>query len=81
MRATRSTTSTANSFSRFALLRGRELVVEDQRVDVERLRGSAYLLRLALSDVRRGIRCAPALQLGMDRLRRRGIGEQRELDE
>ena len=38
-----------------ALLRGRELVVEDDDVDVERVADLAQLLGLALADVRRGV--------------------------
>ena len=62
-----------------ALLRGRELVVEDDDVDVERLRDRLELLGLALADVGRGVGGAPALQLGVDRLGAGGVGEQREL--
>ena len=64
-----------------ALLRGRELVVEDHDVDVEALRDGLQLFGLALADVGRGVGSAAALQLGVHGLGARGVGEQRELVE
>src|SRR6516165_9018315 len=46
----------SESLLEVALLRGAELVVEDDDVDVERLGGRAELLGLARSDVGRGVR-------------------------
>ena len=62
-----------------ALLGGRQLVVEDDDVDVERFRDGPQLLRLALADVGGGVGRAPALQLRVHRFRARGVGEQGEL--
>jgi len=62
-----------------ALLRGRELVVEDHDVDVERLPAARissalpFPMYVAGSGVRR-------VATRHDRLGARGIGEQRELD-
>ena len=53
-----------------ALLRGRELVVEDHDVDVERVREVAQLFGLALADVGRRIGRAAPLQHRVDRCRR-----------
>ena len=79
--ATRSTTSHGEELLEVALLRGRELVVEHDDVDVERVGELAQLLRLARSDVGRGVGSVAALQLRVDRIGARGVGEQRELVE
>ncbi len=62
-----------------ALLGGRQLVVEDHDVDVERLADRLQLLGLALADVGRRVGRAPALQLGVDGLGAGRVGEQRQL--
>ena len=64
-----------------ALLRGRQLVVEHDDVDVERFADLVQLLRLALAHVRRGIGRRPALERDVHRLRARGLGEERQLEE
>ena len=64
-----------------ALLRGRQLVVEHDDVDVERLAELAQLLGLALPDVGGGVGRRAPLQRDVHRLGARGLGEQRELDE
>ena len=64
-----------------ALLRGRELVVEDHEVDVERVRELAQLLGLARADVGRGIGTVAPLEHELDRFGARGVDEQRELVE
>ena len=64
-----------------ALLGRRELVVEDDEVDVEGVRGPAQLVGLAGPDVGRRVGTVPALQHGADRLRARGVGEAAQLFE
>ena len=64
-----------------AQLRGREFVVEDHDVDVERFAELPQLLRFPLADVRRGIRHRPALHLARDDLDAGSLGELRELVE
>ena len=62
-----------------ALLRGRELVVEDDEVDVERVGELLQLLGLAGTDVGRGVGRVAPLQHELDGLGARGVGEAREL--
>ena len=64
-----------------ALLRGRELVVEDRHVDVVRLGVLGELLRFALADVGGRLRRGPPLQLAVHGLGTRGDGEPRQLVE
>ena len=64
-----------------ALLRGRELVVEHDEVDVERLGELLQLLRLARTDVGGGVGRVASLQHELDRIGARGVDEQRELVE
>ena len=79
--ATRSTTSHGEDLLEVALLRGRQLVVEHDEIDVERVGGLAQLLGLARADVGRGVGRVAALQLHVDGIGARGVGEQRELVE
>ena len=62
-----------------ALLRGRELVVEHDEVDVERVGELLQLLGLARADVGRGVGRVASLQHELDRIRAGGVDEQREL--
>ena len=62
-----------------ALLRGRELVVEDHEVDVERVGELLQLLGLARTDVGRGVGRVAPLQHELDRLGAGGVGEARQL--
>src|SRR5262249_44649378 len=64
-----------------ALLRGRQLVVEHDDVDVERVGKAGELGGLALADVRRGVRAVAPLELAVHDLRAGRVGEQRELVE
>ena len=64
-----------------ALLRGRELVVEHDEVDVERLGELLQLLRLARADVGGGVGRVAPLQHELDRIGARGVDEERELVE
>ena len=63
------------------LLGGRELVVEDDDVDVVGVGGAPQLLGLAGSDVGRGVGPVAALQHGLDGLGAHGVGQSGELVE
>ena len=64
-----------------ALLRGRELVVEHDEVDVERVGELLQLRGLARADVGGGIGRVAPLQHELDRLGAGGVDEERELVE
>ena len=64
-----------------ALLRGRELVVEHDEVDVERLGELLQLLGLARADVGGGVGRVAPLQHELDGVGAGGVDEQRELVE
>src|SRR5207302_8741516 len=64
-----------------AALRGRQVVVEDDGVGVDRVGDVAQLLGLALAHVRRRIGAVAALQDALDLVRARSVDELAELVE
>jgi hypothetical protein len=64
-----------------ALLRGRQLVVEDDRVDAALADPVAQLGDLAAPDERGGVRSVTALHEPLDHLAARGVDEQLQLVE